>query len=278
MIMRGTTPHDLSRSAALAVFGLALTLLPFVPSPSYAQQEEKKEAFRVIQREGDLQRLEEEMKRKQEELEQLRIKLREMARARAEEAKKQAEIIRKRADRPAVEARPGKRSEGAVVRIEISGIDLKPEQMKDLAEKIEKLIPGKDRKVFITRGGDGPQPFKVVVPRMLEGGKKIDLEVVRPAPVRTKNAPRPEADRRIDNLEKKLDSVLRELESLRKEMRGPARRGGEGRGFGTDGGERGIRFTDKQSRENRSPIPSAPNPPKKPDRPAEPADTFFNRF
>jgi hypothetical protein len=116
------------------------------------------------------------------------------------------------------------RKEGVVIRIEISGLAGKPEELKALVNKLEKVLGGEKRRVLILRTPadgqprrDGARwtikpapPGRVVIPSTGSGGWKV--KVATPA------------NKRLDSLEKKLDSVLKELEALRRELkRGGAR-------------------------------------------------------
>lgn len=258
MIMRGTTPHLLGRPAGLAVFGLACFLLPLVPSLGLGQsgpREERKEVIRFA--DGDQRGLEIELKRKMEEIEVLKKKIQEVARAKAEGAKKHVEVLRGKI----IHGQEHKAHGGAVIRIEISGGAMKKEELKELVEKLEKMLPGKDRKVTIHVDGSGdhgkPGQGKGIITidrdrkRFEQEHGRAILAPKRPAaptpptppgfPKGPPGAPAPRGDdRRIDSLEKRLDAIMRELESLRKEMRGPAGRGGPGgRGFGEGSGRPG---------------------------------------
>jgi Skp family chaperone for outer membrane proteins len=236
MSLRGKSPRGPGRSGALAVFGLCLALLPFAPVWGWAQPEPEKPKRDVLFRfapqgeagAADLKKLEAEMARKAAELADLRAKvnhLKAQARLKAlqDERKRQADsAIRSRE----IRAEAGKG--GAVIRIEISGLNLDAGEWKKLAEALEKTLPGKEKRVILL-GGPVAVRLAPVAPVTIPGVQVG--RVVRPVPV----APEvnlhlggaPAADKRLENLEKTLQAVMRELEALRKDLRG-------GRGAGRD--------------------------------------------
>src|SRR5206468_3377001 len=135
MILRGSTPPALGRSAGLAVLGLAVLLLPLVPGWGRGQEagEEKRAVLGLAvwaDDDAELARLKDELKKQMAEVEQLRKKIEEAARARAADARKKATDVRERAVREArtrtqealERAGVARGKAGPVIRIEISGI------------------------------------------------------------------------------------------------------------------------------------------------------------
>ncbi len=197
MILRGTTPHALGRTTALAVIGLALLLLPLVPAPARAQDEKPKPerpATRPIDTErgasDDLRRVSDALQQKLAEVEALKHKLDTLKKAQLEaqrvDALKQARVVRV--------APPG-----VTIRIEISGLSGKSDEITRLARELQKAFPGKSVQVSIQPGGRHGAGTVLYRP----------VEVVR-AP----KGPFP-----AGSIEKKLDALMREMEALRKELR-----------------------------------------------------------
>jgi beta-lactamase regulating signal transducer with metallopeptidase domain len=293
IIMRGSTPTGLGLPASLAVFGLAALLLPLFPGLGLAQSTPSGEirvALAMEEDKDDLKSLEADLRRKMEEIELLKRKLEQIQKERAEAARRadrgRAEAARRAGEeaKRRVEEASAKLKEklkrggtikgegGPVIRIEIIGLSSDKDELKKIVETIEKVIPGKDRKIMILRGG---KDEKDAVPRV----PKVSM-IVRPKEPATPKPPTPTPApgspfggpgrggfgggagfggpgmggmgmggppvQRIENLEKKLDSIMKELEALRKELRRPEggstrptpRRGGEGEGPPRGGIER----------------------------------------
>ncbi|MFO0841214.1 MAG: hypothetical protein U0797_02300 [Gemmataceae bacterium] len=122
---------------------------------------------------------------------------------------------------------------GNVIRIEIVGEAMKPEELKALSEKIKELVPGENRKVTVTVGAGASIYW--AAPRVAEVAKAPKAPKPPEAPRPAEAGPRGQrgdGERRLENLERRLEGIMRELESMRKEMRGPARRQGPGDGSG----------------------------------------------
>jgi len=209
MIMRGGAPLGPGRAAGFLVACLAVVLLPSVPALVLADDEAKGDVIRFVELKksgDDLRALETELKKKQDEIAALKEKV---------------EAIK----RKAVQATP-KYSAG--IRIEISGVDLKPEDLKKLVEALEKGLPGgKERKVIVLKA-TGTDRVTWAVPGVPKEGQhapkhefrfEVKPKVVTPPVPVMPPMPGAPGDKRVDNLEKKLDAVLRELEALRKAMR-----------------------------------------------------------
>jgi predicted RNase H-like nuclease (RuvC/YqgF family) len=265
MILGGNTPHGLTRANGLIVFGLALFLLPLVPVWGQAQEDpeaKKRIVLRLAEdtkaAQTDLKAAEAEIEKRAAELAALKAKMAAMkAKLAAEARAKAAEALAR------VRVAAGQRTAGPVIRIEISGLDLKADELKELIKKLEAVLPGKDKKVIIQVGADrkvevfdarsvrervrfgagGAGGTVVVVPRAPEPPARPGAPVraragvvVRPGVAPPGVPAAPPGEKRIEALEKKLDLLLRELEALRKEMSKSRPRGGAGGAGGFGGG------------------------------------------
>jgi hypothetical protein len=241
MILRGRTPHSLGRGAALVVLALAVLLLPLVPGLGQAQQEEKKatrEFGGALAKQpnpaDDLGKARDALKQKLAEVEALKKKIEELAVAERQKAadREQArgravqggQLKHLRETRSTATARGG-----VVVRIEISGLSGKPEEITALVKDLEKILGGKDKKVVIVQDratvlqARGLAPVQVqpgvrwVVPAARQPGKVpagqpgAGWEVVP--------AGKPPSAAGPGNVEKKVDALLKELEALRSELK-----------------------------------------------------------
>jgi beta-lactamase regulating signal transducer with metallopeptidase domain len=218
MILRSATPHRLGLTAGLAVLGLAFFVLPLLPA--LAQQEREKPMPRDEQPEhrkhdGDhVERMKDELRKKMADIERLQDQI--------QKTMKEREAARHKEEK-------GHGKGVQMIRIEISGLDGKPEDIKKLVETLEKMLPGKERRILVLRAGHQPgQPHPGVHPQPRPQPGQPRIEIHRPAapgqpqaPIapRPPHAPVPTHDKRIDGLEKKLDGIMRELELLRGEMK-----------------------------------------------------------
>ncbi|MFO0876579.1 MAG: M56 family metallopeptidase [Gemmataceae bacterium] len=251
MILRDSISPRLGGPALLAVFGLALCLLPLVPRLSQAQEPPKK----------DIEAIEREIQRRKMELEELSRKLHKLANTRATAAELEEAGARKRAEEGQKKAKDARvlshrdihvmvnRGSPDTIRIEISGVEVKPEEAKALKERIEGLFPGKTPKVTVTRGQDskiylyrnkaglafeaeignipglGAVPNVVVVPTTPGAPlpPKVPAPILLPGQVESsKRFPmvgQGDASKRIDKLEKNIDLIMKELEALRKDLK-----------------------------------------------------------
>ena len=262
MIMRANTPRALGWPACLGLVALAALLLPLLPGRSQADPEPKKDVVIkkdvVVDRaeladEGDegeegrqeLEKAEAELRKQLDELKARRAKL-------LQEARKKAAMAREKAHVEAQKAREAARERGkdkikgkeggkgaTVIRVEVHGVN--PDEAKDLAKKIESMLPGKDKRVIVLRGDRDGNAFRFWVQPRVPGRPGV--------PGIPPNPPTPPgagpfgpgrgagAERRIEALEKKLEGLMRELQQLRREMkRGPGQGTGEdtpGKGAGS---------------------------------------------
>jgi beta-lactamase regulating signal transducer with metallopeptidase domain len=247
MIMRGTTPRALGWPGCLAVLFLGGLLLPLLPTWVRAEPEEKgltKELVGDDEPEGlpqkeDLKKAEDELRKLEADL---RKKMAEIARARARAAAAQklaAEKARAAFEmaRTAKEAKAA--GKGRAIRIEII---VQPEgkgvEIKDLVKKLQQALPSarvilrvddelQAKEFQLWRGGGGgagfapkpPAPPNPGVGPLPRAGRAV------PAPALPPGA-RLDGDRRMENLEKRLDIIQKQLDELRREMRRPGPGGG----------------------------------------------------
>jgi len=209
MIMRGTTPRALTWTGLLVVLGLGAFLLPVLPTwaqddPFGKRAKEEKAAKEAEEREraANQDKGRAEIKELMVHIERLREQLRD-AEAR----------LKKAQDRL---ADPGKGGDGKEkIIIEIRSAD------------------GQIRRIEVPPGSDILR--RIEPPAGADVLRKYEL---RRAEDPTRMAPAPGAapDRRIQDLEKKLDQLMKELENLRKELRPgrPGDRPGQGKGPAED--------------------------------------------
>jgi hypothetical protein len=234
MIMRGNTSRALTWPGLLAVFALGALLLPArmqaqPPAPKDKAGDRRVEVGgpELSKAADDLAKAEVELKKKMQEIEAMRARI--AALKKMQDARSRLEGLLKVAPRM-----PG--TGGVTIRIEISGLNLKPEEIKDLAKKLEAAVPGGKRQVIIlgkdSRPGDGVRFW--LVPD--GASKKVKIK----SPPKTKVVPGappgkgPGAaapDKRVEKIEQALEKVLREVEALRREVRDlrSAPRPGEGK-------------------------------------------------
>jgi beta-lactamase regulating signal transducer with metallopeptidase domain len=249
MILGKTTPHSLGRAGGLAVLALGVLLLPLMAGIGRADEEEQQDSRpkpkRNVEQEADdatLQKMQQDLQRRLQEVEQ--------ARKRLEEAKKKAELAKAKAKEKNKEAKGG---DATTIIIQISGSDGKEFDAEKLKALLKKAMPDMEVKVLVTRQGKDRQSFGFgfkggppgqgggfgwgkSAPKA-EAPKAPELPKVPqpPAPVKGP-APGPKAqpDKRVEELEKKLDAILKELEEMKKELKGGQKGKGRG-GFGGGG-------------------------------------------
>jgi hypothetical protein len=147
---------------------------------------------------------------------------------------------KKKAVDEAEAAKQRKPDENLTLRIEITGLDGNADDIKKLADMLQKSLP-KNSKVLILGSRPGAQKGPEFEFRKDGEGwrfwkfkgdeKPKTVEVPKPKTGQYPTpVPTPPADKRIDGLEKKLEAIMKELEALRKEMK--SRPGSRGFGFG----------------------------------------------
>jgi beta-lactamase regulating signal transducer with metallopeptidase domain len=235
MIVRGVPPRALSRTAALVVLALGGLLLPWLPvwgqdrpkpaAPGNAAPEARPVAVDPFQPKAapapELAQLEAELKKLQADLEKKKAEI-ELNRARMEleRARRVKELEAKRG-----EAAGGKLASGSVViRIEITGLEGKPEELKEMLKKLEKELPGKNKVIILT--AEDRRPTVAGMWGAMMGGAaktasappgKTPPAAAGPTTPHMMFGPLP--DGRLGAVEKKLDVLLKELEALRQELK-----------------------------------------------------------
>jgi beta-lactamase regulating signal transducer with metallopeptidase domain len=250
MIMRGTTPRALSWPGCLIMLALGAFFLPMLPAlhgQAPSKDDVKKQLLDEQNAKGkldaakaDLQKLEATLKAKMAEVEAAKAALQAAAEdLRAHQTKVDA---LKRAQGSALPQNYRKRLIG-VREEKPKGDDLKEKQVRveilvnaeglnveELSKKLAKLLP--DGKARITIQGVGG---KVLIDH---GTGRIEYYRAKPVEPAPPAAPPPQPrkpgerstiplpsgapqDKRINELEKKLEKVLQELQELRKQMKEP---------------------------------------------------------
>lgn len=280
MIMRGTTPRAMTWRGLVAVLLVAGLLLPALPV--WAQQGDKDSAAA---------------------LKELREKLAELEKK-----------LGRPAEAPRVDADALKKAEAELAEAQ-AALKKKAAEMEDLAKKVAdataKVVkaggkPKGDNVFFLRKfegGGDGQArvieiqgiPGRPAVPGIPGGriievpgapgqpGQRIHVEVrppnvapnPNPNPRPGPNQPQPGGDRRIENLEQKLDRLMHELQEMRRSLPRPGGPGGPGPGGpsgpgrpGADG--RPVEFEFRLADPNRLFTPATPGKPMPPRPPAKP--------
>jgi beta-lactamase regulating signal transducer with metallopeptidase domain len=236
MIMRANTPRSLTWPGCLAVVVLGLTCLPMLPS-LHGQAPNKEEAEKARRLEQEAVKFRDEsratveqqkalIEKKKAELKRAELELK-AAEAQAEAFEKQArlrhgEVIElKRATAPSA----GEKK--VTYRIDITAPAEAPaKEVREIIEKIQKSLPEKMRdriRVYIGVSNQPkaappmmPAPGNLIAPAIPQPGQVVPPAGAAPPVVSPHNyAP----DKRIDELEKKLEKVLRELHELRKQVK-----------------------------------------------------------
>jgi hypothetical protein len=266
MILSGKTPHGLGWSNGLAVLGLALFLLPLVPVWGRAQDTVKSDRVVINERnidvlaaeEEELKKMQADIEKRAAELAALKAKMEQVKRAAVDSAKKK---LAARLD--VLKQRVGEtRAAGPTIRIEIIDTSMKTAELQEVLKKLQAVL-GKDSRIVLVVN----EKTRTDAPAAKGAGEASIYRFRSTAPdakaatpfgggagpkgpasygfgtAKTPFVPRPptsgqgtSADKRIDNLEKKLDLLLRELEALRREMRRGGPRGGGGGAGGAGGG------------------------------------------
>ncbi len=194
MIMHGTTPRGLSGAGLLGVLGLGAFLLAL--GPSWAQVPEPR-ARRAAQEAEEERRAAEEEQAQEEEARQQETRGREEKRNRIE-AEQRNKFM---AERQALAAQ---------VEHMRANLEMAMMQLKQAEERLAQL---QERE----RGGS----------REAAGSEGTRQRTARARGPRDREQP-PDPERRISELERKLDELLNEVQSLRREMRRGGPRGMSG--------------------------------------------------
>jgi hypothetical protein len=230
MIRNDDGSRFLSWPVGLGLLALAAAALPMLPDWVRCQEAPKPVALParpddyvadLVKAQDDLDRAEAALKK---QLADLRLK-REALR------KKEADSVRNKAA-----------AGGTTIRIEISGLGAKPEDLKKLIQQLEKLLPGDKKRVIILSGqntgammgGDNAAHRRIGYPVPVEAGRPGLVD--RNSNIQWRPMTPPGADARPAALEKRLDSLLQEIETLRRELRNRQPEKPKGPGFPTTAG------------------------------------------
>ncbi|MHB1423140.1 MAG: M56 family metallopeptidase [Gemmataceae bacterium] len=219
MIMRGNTPRSLTWPGCLAVLTLGMTFLPMLPSlqgepptredPNRSVEKAKKSLEAA---KAELERAKANFEQEMAELAAIELQQRKIKAEKVAQLQLQAEKARRQVTIAEAEDKARQSIEGQpTIRIEIV-LDANGINVWDLAQKLKAVIPQKHTEI------------KVAIP----GGRIIEISpknVPSPPPKRANVFPPAgvpvDQDKRINDLEKKLDKVLHELHDLRNQMKPP---------------------------------------------------------
>jgi beta-lactamase regulating signal transducer with metallopeptidase domain len=232
MILQGNTPRSLTWPGCLAVMTLGLTCLPMLPL-LHGQAPGKEEARKSVEdAKRDLERAKEELKTQEANLKQ---KLKDLIQAQTEMANETAnDEVRKALAQ--VEKHRGNlviTNGKATIRIEITLPADEGVKPNDIIEKIRKVLPDKIQDKADVRLLPGQHRFVIVPPtppKTPMPAQPGQPPAARPKPPKAivpenpSGTPSKSSEKRINDLEKKLEKLLEELQDLRKQMKQP--RGG----------------------------------------------------
>ena len=225
MIMQGNTPRSLTWPGCLAVIALGLTLLPMLPSLHGEPLRDDDEREQIQDAKKEIEKAKADLER---EMAELAKKINELART---EQKLATESVRK-ALVQVEKAQPkiGKVVKNATVRIEITLPADEKMDANEIIKEIQKALPEKLRSKVAVRSLPEMQQLHIQLgrPGMLAGTAPVPPRSAGPAyspPAVSPaypNAPLSKSsEKRINDLEKKLERVLEELHELRKQMKQP---------------------------------------------------------
>jgi chaperonin cofactor prefoldin len=232
MIMRGTTPRTLSWRGMVLVFGLGAFLLPLLPAflPSFARAQDKGADDKAIELRGRLI----ELKNALGDASDGQPESADLAKLKAQLEMKLKEIQDTEAKIRAI--REQLREVGGVGREE-------PRDRVAYRLRLETAKGGEPQEIILRKSGGkwevvdpksvaGHDVETIVVPSRLhmagvgdiwrQGGvvTRDGKRVVLPAEAVPVLPARVDADRRIDELEKKLEKILQRIEQMQKELKG----------------------------------------------------------
>ncbi len=232
MIMQGNTPRSLTWPGCLAVVALGLAVLPMLPSLYGEPPREEEARDQIREAEKALEKAKAALERQKTELDQ---KVKELIRAEQRLASESVRSARVQLEKAQPQVTRGRVVKTATHRIEITlpveeGVDA-----NEIVQKIRKALPEELRN-------------KIVIQSHAENGYRIQIGQAPPAATTPPQPPQPpraaprsqppvaefqkdpnerpstSSEKRINDLERKLEKVLRELQELRKQMKQP--RGG----------------------------------------------------
>jgi beta-lactamase regulating signal transducer with metallopeptidase domain len=255
MIMRGTTPRALSWRGLLAVLGLGALLLPLLPAWARAQPQPQQPPVKTDapdqQKIRFLSFAEDDVKAAPADLDKVKAELKELE---AQLERKQAETAELAAKVQALRAQLGEVEIPRKARFVIA-VDGPDAKYADVLRQIQSVKPdGKSERVIVIDGASGriimqadganppgapPPPPEgaqkwIVVPRARNVAPAQPGQPAAPPPPNPPPSPRhsvgvgpppaADADKRIDELEMKLKSIMDEVEKLRHERKPDAPR------------------------------------------------------
>ncbi len=194
MIMRGTTPRALTVGGVLAVLALGALLLPLMPTWAQTragQDDEKPRPKKDLPKDFFPPEKREQFEKARKEIQRMHEELEKM---RAEIERRAQELRR------------------AMERLH----QVEGEKPKERPFRPDAKQPGKE--------GD-------IKPRFRPDGKPKEGDYFKPFRIPGVDGQRPDMDRRLSEVERKLDMLLKELHDLRRDM-GPGRPGPKGFGPG----------------------------------------------
>ncbi len=228
MIMQGNTPRSLTWPGCLAVIALGLTFLPMLPSLHGEPLRDDDEREQIRDAKKEIEKAKADLER---EMAELAKKINELART---EQKLATESVRK-ALVQVEKAQPkvGKVVRNGTVHIEITLPADEKMDLNEVIEEIQKALPEKLRNKIAVRSLPGTQQLHIQIgrPGVSAATTTVPPQPPRPAGPNFRTPPTPRGDtnvplsksseKRINDLEKKLERVLEELHELRKQMRQP---------------------------------------------------------
>lgn len=225
MIMRANTPRSLTWPGCFAVIALGLTFLPMLPA-LHGQAPSKEEASKSVEEAAkDLERAKAELEYEKARLERQKAdvdraekQLRKAAAARDYQQTIQSAKLRRQATM-ALNMIGQVRESNPKIRIEILVNDVEGINVSELAKKLKEMFPQKSAHINISTTQErhvGVSPGNAPPSAGFTPAKPLELESPMPP-----KSPSRGQEKRINDLEQKLEKVLRELQELRKQMKQP---------------------------------------------------------
>jgi bla regulator protein BlaR1 len=224
MILRNDVSPRLSPSAGVGVLLLAALLLPLMPGLSHAQPDVIFLQSVSQDASEELKALEAQIKAQKEALNALVEKAAALKKKAAEGKPAQGKESKEVKYGVTIVRDDDKKAEGVIL-VEIVATD-KKEDVDALIEQLRKALP-KDmaKRVMIVKRADAKNVKVTGMQLQLapEGGKVIRqaplMPPLPPKPPIPYVVPLPKPDKRIEQLEQKLDGVMKALEQMRKELK-----------------------------------------------------------
>jgi beta-lactamase regulating signal transducer with metallopeptidase domain len=225
MIMQGNTPRSLTWPGCLAVITLGLTLLPMLPSLHGEPPTTEEEREQIEDAKKDIEKAKADLER---EMAELVKRINELART-------EQRLVNESVRKTLVQVEKAKPHisgvvRNATVRIEITLPADEKVDPNEVIKEIQKALPENLRKKVAVRSLPATQQLHL---QIAPPGVSFTTPPQPPRPAGP-NIPTPTAirgvttaplskssEKRINDLEKKLERVLEELHELRKQMRQP---------------------------------------------------------